>query len=354
LFNGVNSYQAYNEVIMMHRGNYGGSKGYGRGISLLFTLCLAILSGCTALNVTLLPETAPLEEKVLEGEGKPKILLVDLDGVISFKEEKDTLKLRTGPSKVAFFREALLKAEADPEISGVILRINSPGGTVAASDTIYHEIMGFRQKKKVPVHAYIMELGASGGYYVASAADRIIASPTAVIGSIGVIAMKFNIEGLLSKIGVSEETYKSGPKKDFWSPFRPTTPEEKKMFQDIIDKLYARFVEVVYANRQKLLTEQEIRTIADGRVFVASEALEVKLIDHVAYLDETIDGMKNDLNIKQARVITYVRPKTFKSNIYSEYSEMPLPGPQVVNLISVNAGELSLFSGVQFMYFWNP
>lgn len=322
--------------------------------ALFFILYLAILSGCTGVNVSLLPETEPLEEKVLEGEGKPKILLVDLDGLISFREEKDILKLSTRPSKVAFFREALLKAEADPEISGVILRINSPGGTVAASDTIYHEIMIFRQKKKIPVHAYIMELGASGGYYVASGADRIIASPSAIMGSIGVIAMKFNIEGLMSKIGVSEETYKSGPKKDFLSPFRPTTPEEKKMFQGIIDKLYARFVEVVYANRRNLLTEQEVRALADGRVFVTSEALEAKLIDEVAYLDETITEMKKGLNIKQARVITYVRPKTFKSNIYSEYSEMPPPGPQAITLISVNAGELSLFSGVQFMYLWNP
>ena len=320
----------------------------------LLILFLAMLQGCAGLNVSLLPETAPLEEKVLEGEGRSKILLVDLDGVISFKDEKDLLKLKTRPSKVAFFREALLKAGADPEISGVILRINSPGGTVAASDTIYHEIIGFRQKKKIPVHAYIMELGASGGYYVASAADSIIASPTAVVGSIGVIAMKFNIEGLLSKIGVSEETYKSGPKKDFWSPFRPTTPEEKKMFQDIIDNLYARFLEVVYANRQKLLTQQEVRTLADGRVFVSGEALQAKLIDRVAYLDETIDGMKNDLKIKQAKVITYVRPKTFKSNIYSEYPELPMSGPQVVNLISLDAGELPLFSGTQFMYLWNP
>ena len=322
--------------------------------ALLIILCLAVLSGCTGINISLLPETERLEERVLEGEGKQKILLVDLDGVISFKVEKDLLKIRTMPSKVAFFREALLKAEADPEISGVILRINSPGGTVAASDTIYHEIMSFKQKKKVPVLAYIMEVGASGGYYIASAADRIIASPTAVTGSIGVIAMKFNIEGLLSKIGVSEETYKSGPKKDFWSPFRPTTPEEKKMFQDIIDKLYARFVEVVYANRQKLLTEQEVRALADGRVFVMSEALEAKLIDEVAYLDETITGMKKGLNIEQARVVTYVRPKTFKSNIYSEYSEMSPTGPQAITLISVNAGELSLISGVQFMYLWNP
>lgn len=322
--------------------------------ALLLVISLLVLAGCAGLNLSLLPETKPLEEKVLEGQGKPKILLLDLDGTISFKEETDGLKLKTRPSKVAFFREALRKAQADSDIVGLIVRINSPGGTAAASDTIYHEIMSFKQRKKIPVNAYIMELCASGGYYVASASDRIIASPTAVTGSIGVIAMRFNIEGLLSKIGVSEETYKSGPKKDFWSPFRPSTPEEKKMLQGIIDKLYARFVEVVYTNRQKLLTEREVQALADGRILTAGEALEAKLIDQVSYLEETIDGMKKALHVEQARVITYVRPHTFKSNIYSEYSQMPLPGPQVINLISINAEELSLFSGMQFMYLWIP
>jgi len=320
----------------------------------LFGLFLLVFSGCTGLNVTLLPRTEPLEEKVLEGEGRAKVLLIDLDGVISFKEESESLLLKKGPSKVAFFREALLKAEADPDMAGVIIRINSPGGSVAASDTLYHEIISFRQKKKIPVYAHIMELCASGGYYVASAADRIIASPTAITGSIGVIAMKFNLEGLFSKIGVSGETYKSGPKKDFWTPFRPSTAEEKKMLQDIIDKLYARFLDVVYLGRQKVLNEEEVKALADGRILTAGDALDARLIDQMAYLDETIDTMKKDLHIENVKVVTYVRPKTFKSNIYSGYPEMPLQGPQVINLISINAEDLALFSGVQFMYLWNP
>jgi protease-4 len=196
-----------------------------------------------------------------------------------------------------------------------------------------------------------MELGASGGYYIASAADRIIASPAAITGSIGVMAMKINIEGLLSKIGVSDETYKSGPKKDFWLPFRTSTPEEKEMLQDIIDKLYARFVNVVYENRQKLLSMHEVKILADGRILTAGDALDAKLIDQVAYLDDTVSAMKKALNIEQAKVITYIRPKTFKSNIYSE---MPPQVPSVINLISINAEEISFLSGVQFMYLWNP
>jgi protease IV len=316
----------------------------------LFLISLALFSGC-ALNMSLVPETKPLEEKVVEGEGKAKILLVDLDGMISFREETGLAGLSTKPSKVAFFREALLKAEKDPDISAVVVRINSPGGSVAASDTIYHEIMSFRQKKKIPVGAFIMEVGASGGYYVASACDSIIASPAAITGSIGVIAVKFNVDGLLSKIGVSEETYKSGPKKDFWMPFRPSTPEEKMMLQGIIDKLYARFVEVVYLNRQKLLTKADVGTLADGRILTADEALESGLIDKVAYLDDTINAVKKSLNLDKARVVTYERPKTFKSNIYSDMSS---PGPQVINLLTVNAEDFSIFSGTRFMYLWNP
>jgi protease-4 len=322
--------------------------------NVLLFVVLLVFSGCSGLNISLLPRTEPLEEKVLEGEGRPKVLLIDLDGVISFKEESEKMLLRKGPSKVAFFREALLKAKADPDMAGVIIRINSPGGSVAASDTIYHEIMSFREKRKIPVYAYIMELGASGGYYVASAADRIIASPTAITGSIGVIAIKFNLEGLLSKIGVSEETYKSGPKKDFWTPFRPSTAEEKKMLQEIIDKLYARFLDVIYLGRQKVLNTEEIKALSDGRILTAGDALEAGLIDQMSYLDDTIDTMKKALNVGDVKVVTYVRPKTFKSNIYSGYPEMPFQGSQVINLISINADDLALFSGVQFMYLWNP
>ena len=123
------------------------------------------------------------------------------------------------------------------------------------------------------------------------------------------------------------------------------------MLQEIIDRLYGRFVEVVCANRRLLLTEAQVRSLADGRIMTAGEALDSKLIDGVAYLDETIEAMKKALNIQNAKVVTYARPADFKSNIYSG---TPVQGPQVVNLISINAEDLSLFSGVQFMYLWNP
>lgn len=313
-------------------------------------LILSILSGCAFVNVTLTPAAKQLEEELIEGEGRPKLLLLDLDGMISFKEKSEGL-LRTKPSAVAFFREALRKAEGDAAVAGVIVRINSPGGSVAASDTIYHDLVRFREKRKVPVYAYIMEVGASGGYYVAAAADRIIASPASVTGSIGVLAMKLNADGLFSKIGVVSETYTSGPKKDFWSPFRPSSPEEQKMLQGIIDGLFARFIAVVHASRQKQLSEQEIRALADGRIMTAGQARAAGLIDETAYLDETIEAMKKALKIEQARVVMYTRPGDFASTIYSG---MPVPGPQVINLVSINAEELLSSAGVRFLYLWNP
>jgi protease-4 len=153
---------------------------------------------------------------------------------------------------------------------------------------------------------------------------------------------------------VSDETYKSGPKKDFWTPFHPSTAEEKEMLQGIIDGLYARFLRVVSQSREKVLKEEEVKILADGRIMTADAALAAKLIDQVAYLDETIETMKKELHTGNARVVAYVRPKTFTSNIYSGNPEMALQGPQVINLISINAEDLAFFSGVQFMYLWNP
>jgi len=123
------------------------------------------------------------------------------------------------------------------------------------------------------------------------------------------------------------------------------------MMQGVIDKLHARFVDAVYSNRKSILTKDEVRALADGRILTADEALEARLIDRVSYLDETISTMKTSLNLAQAQVVTYERPKTFKSNIYSETAGAV---PQSINLLSINAEDFSLFSGTQFMYLWNP
>ena len=320
-----------------------------------FLLLVFLLAACANINISIFPAAKPLKEKLIEGSGRPKILLLDLNGVISFGVKKTLLGVG-GPSPVEYFREALKKAEKDKNVAGLIIRIDSPGGGVTASDTIYHEIESFNRKRKsknkIPVYAYIMEVGASGAYYVASAADRIIASPTALVGSIGVIAMKFNIQGLMSKIGVRAETYKSGPEKDFWSPFHPSTPKEKAMLQGIIEDLFGRFINVVYMSRRKVLTRAQVVALSDGRIYTADQALKDKLIDREAYLEQTIIAMKKQLGIKRARVVTYARPGQFKQTVYSEAAGGITRAGATINLISIDG--LSPEPGVAFMYLWNP
>jgi protease-4 len=293
----------------------------------------------------------PLQEQVLEGEGQAKILLLDISGVISEKKESEGLGFSKRDSLVAQIKEELQKAEGDSSIVGVIVKINSPGGTVTASDIIYHELMQFKKRAGVRIVACMTGLATSGGYYVASAADEIIAHPTSITGGIGVIAVKLNIDKLLSKIGIEEETIKSGDKKDIWSPLRPSTLEEKGIMQTIINTLHERFVDVVLAGRGPLLSKEEVERLADGRIFTADQALEAKLIDRVGYLDDAVAEMKESLKIEQAKVITFYRPGSYKATIYSG---SPFTSHKEILSFSISGDSLAPLSGVRFMYLWRP
>ncbi|MBW1741854.1 MAG: signal peptide peptidase SppA [Deltaproteobacteria bacterium] len=316
----------------------------------LSCVTVVLLSGCAFVKMPLIPSAQPLREEVVDGEGKKKILVLDISGIISDKKRTSGWGLRERMSMVAEVKEALKKAEADDAIFGVVLRINSPGGTVTSSDILHHEMVRYKEKTGVRVVACLMDVGTSGAYYIATAADEIIAHPTTVTGSIGVMAMKFNVQGLLSRIGIEEETIKSGDMKDLWSPFRPSTPEEKEILQSIIDTLHERFVDVV-ADGRKSLTRGGVEKLADGRVYTADQARAVGLIDAVGYLDQAVDGLKASAGIEKASVIIYYRPGTYKGSVYSGF---PSAGSQVVNLIAVNGEGLVGPAGVNFMYLWAP
>jgi len=317
----------------------------------LICLVFFIITGCAIIQIPLFPSMQPLEEQVLEGEGEAKILLLDISGIISEKKKPGGLGFTQKASLVARIKEELQKAKGDSSIAGVVIKINSPGGTVTATDIIYHELMQYKKQAGVRIVACLTGTATSGGYYVASAADEIIAHPTCVTGSIGVIAMKFNVEGLFAKIGVQEETIKSGDKKDIWSPFRPSTPEEREIMQTIIDQLHERFVKVVLAGRESLLSKKEIERLADGRIFTADQALELKLIDRVGYLDDAVKEMKKTLKLEEAKVITYYRPGSYKGTIYSGF---PVTSYKEINLIAINGDGIDPLSGLQFMYLWRP
>jgi len=316
-----------------------------RALLSLFLLPM-LFSGCAFVNVPLIPPPSPLAEQVLEGDGARKILLLDISGTITEEEKSGGLLGRATPSLVSVVRESLHKAEKDKDIAGLILRINSPGGTVTASDIIRHDVMAFKKRRNVPVLACIVGTGASGGYYVATAADEITAHPTAITGSIGVILMKFNVEGLMGKIGVEEQTVKSGDKKDIMSPFRRATPEEVKLGQEIIDQLYGRFLDVIMERPGNSLTRDELRTVSDGRVYTAGQALQAKLIDRIGYLDDVIAQLRTAVGDGKARVVSYYRPGNYKGSIYAGMAERAG--------LAEALGGFDAFGNSSFMYLWRP
>ena len=308
---------------------------------IMFLLC----EGCAFVSIPLMAPVRPLEEITLEGKGRDRILLIDISGAITSEKRRPLIGLDSEPdSPAARLKEELEKASEDKRIKAVILRINSPGGTVTACDIMHREILRFKKKRDVFVAACLMEIAASGGYYIANAADAIIAHPTTVTGSIGVIALKFNVKGLMDKIGVEEESIKSGDKKDMFSYWRGITEEERKIMQGIIDSLHGQFLAVIDEGR-KDLTPDEIRPLADGRIYTAQQALDLKLIDGIGYLDDVINLSKKETGIEKARVITYHRPSDYKNNIYSQAS---------INILGLGGQDILEYLPVKFMYLWNP
>jgi protease-4 len=312
--------------------------------TMMFLLCIlfAFLNSCAFISIPLDRRTRPLLEEKIEGRGRNKILIVNISGVITNTQERSLLSDKNAPSVVARVKEELDKAAKDKHIKAVILKINSPGGTVTASDIIYQEIKKFKQKKKVPVVACLMDVATSGAYYVANASDTIIAHPTTITGSIGVIVMKLNLKGLMDKLGVEDESIASGDKKDILSPFRSMTEEENKIMQEIITSMYEKFLAAVDSGRKELSLDT-LRPLADGRIFTADQALLHKMIDSIGYLDAAIFEAKKMAGITDARVVTYRRSGEYKNNIYSQAT---------INLFSL--GDNSSFEKlpVQFMYLW--
>ena len=312
----------------------------------VFVSFMIAVSGCASFNLG--PSIKPLKEKTLQGKGSDKVLLLDIQGMISNLDKRAITGFPVKKGMVETVREILMKAEEDDDIKALLLRINSPGGTVTSSDIIYNEIMSYKEKMKLKVYVSIVDLAASGGYYIAMSGDTIMAHPTSLTGSIGVIAVKVNVSGLMEKIGVDWEVVKSGDKKDFLSPLRPLTAEERRLFQNTIDSFHNRFVETIVKSRQGLDLEA-VQTLADGRIYNSEQALEAKLIDKIGYLSDTLELIGKDLGITDPKVIVYHRPGEYKSNLYSS-----LPPSPTINLLNIDLGLNLDRVSPHFMYLWMP
>jgi len=313
-----------------------------------FAVVLALTlstAGCT-FNFPLFPGPGPLQETQVSGTGKAKVLLMEVSGVISSQEGDGFMPT---PSLIAGIKEQLSRATQDEAVKAVVLRINTPGGTVTASDIIHHELKTFKANRKVPVVASIMDVGASGGYYIAAAADSVLAHPSSVTGSIGVIMLTMNAKGLLEKVGVEATAVTSGPRKDMGSPFRTMTSEERAIFQGLIDSFYQRFLSVVQEGRPNLQMDQ-IKKLADGRIYTGDQAKAAGLVDDIGYLEDAVELAKKKAGLTEARVVMYRRPGEYSNNVYSK---LMAPGPLAA------LGNFDLLSFVrggapQFMYLWMP
>ncbi|MEC4673884.1 MAG: signal peptide peptidase SppA [Nitrospirota bacterium] len=314
-------------------------------------LALLTLTGCVSQG--LFPKIGPLEETVVSGKGGDKVLLMDISGVLTSSRPSGFIdQFIDRPSLPARIKEELDKAADDSNVKAIVLRINTPGGTVAASDTLHHEIQAFKDKHNIPIVASIMDLGTSGGYYVAMASDTVVAHPSAVTGSLGVIMLTMNASGLLEKVGVEAVAVKSGLHKDMGSPFRAMTAKDRAIFQSVIDSFYRQFLNVIEKGRPKL-SPKTIQQLADGRIYSAQQAKEHKLIDVVGYLDDAIDVAKRAAKISDAKVVRYHRQGGYHPNIYAQMGG----GSPGIMFPSLDPISLATFLGgatPAFLYLWLP
>ncbi len=220
------------------------------------------------------------------------VAVIKVEGIII--ESEDVM------SKIKEFRE-------DEEVAAVVLRINSPGGGVAASQEIYEELKKLSEEKVLVTS--MGEIAASGGYYIACAADYIFANPGTTTGSIGVIIETLNLEEALDTLGIKGVVLKSGKYKDVGSPLREMTPEERAFLQKFIDNVFQQFIGTVAEERG--LSEDEVRKIADARILTGEQALELRLVDELGNLEDAIDKAAELSGIKGNPRVIYPKKKEF-------------------------------------------
>jgi protease-4 len=275
-----------------------------------------LLNACTAPKINIISDgTEPLEEYTLEGTAKDKVLLIPVQGIISDQPQGKLFSSK--PSMVQEVSAHLAKARKDKKIKAVVFKVNTPGGTATASDILYYEIKNFKKETGVKVVVSMMNIAASGGYYISLPSDRIMAHPTTITGSVGVVFLRYKAVALMDKIGLSVEANKSGKNKDMGSPFRESTPKEKEILQSLTDELGARFVGLVKQHRK--LDDKDLQRVSSARVYLAREALEIGLVDEIGYLKDAIRQAQKLAGLSgKSRVVVYRRTEYHDDNVYND------------------------------------
>jgi protease-4 len=238
-------------------------------LGFVLPVCSCVGTGFVALTALGRVAGEPVPTAIGVGDA---VAVIRLDGAITSGEEGYFTTTGITPDRVA---DLLEQAAANPDIKAAVIQVNSPGGSVVASDQIYHMFLDFEK----PIVIWMGEMAASGGYYISCGSDYVFAHPDTLTGSIGVISQFINVEELIDEIGINVVVITSGPRKDTGSAFRDMSEEEQALWKEIIDQVYEGFVEIVAQARG--LSTEDTRELADGRVYTGRQAFELGLVDEL-------------------------------------------------------------------------
>ena len=287
---------------------------------------VALWFGFDQANVSMVqPKQKFAEHLEDEGNGntKDKVVQIDLEGVITGSSESSVLS--SAGMDVDGVKRALEQAREDSTVKAIVLRVNSPGGEVTASDELYRAIKDTVTKGKKPVVVYMDAIAASGGYYLSCGASHIIANETTLTGSIGVIMETLNYSDAFNKLGLNTEVFKSGAFKDTLSGSRPMRDDEKAYVQSLVMQMYDKFVGIV-SEARKIPTDTLKTTLADGRVFTGEEALKDKLVDQLGYIEDAYAKARELGGAPDAMVVRYQKHSSLSELLFGASSALPKPG----------------------------
>jgi protease-4 len=276
----------------------------------------------------------------------PKVAIVDVDGLLLNSDF--TGPFSAGENPVAAFREKLDAASRDPAVCAVVLRINSPGGGVTASDVLWHDVLTFKAQTHKPVVACLLDLGCGGAYYLATAADQIVAHPTSITGGVGVILNLYNLRDAMAYFNVSAQRIKAGSNIDMGTSVEKLPEEAKTQLQAMAEEFHERFRQVVKRARPGI--DAADANNFDGRVFTAGQALERHFVDRIGYLDDAVALAKQMSNQQNACPVLYRRCNDPAHSIYAVTANVPLQS----SFMPISVPGLDRARLPTFLYLWQP